>query len=103
MALSAKQKILIKELLKNFFIVSRACTKVGIDRSTYYEWLTQPDFKDEIDRVEKDLLILMEDELKNAGLNQEQWAVKFYLERKHPAYKLKVEAEIEDKRIKLDV
>lgn len=103
MALSLKQKALIKELMNNFFIITRACKKVGIERQTYYDWLEKEEFANEIQKVEKDLLNKMEDELKNAGLNQEQWAIKFYLERKHPAYKLKVEAEVEDKRIKVDV
>ena len=103
MALSPKQMKLLKALRDCFFVVSQACIKAGVDRKTYYNWLEDDEFKAEVEHIEQDYLNVVEDQLKTSSINNEAWAVKFTLERKHPAYKQKVETEVTDKRIKLDV
>jgi len=90
-SLSAKQKILLKALETSYFVVSNACKAAKIERKTYYRWLDQPEFRKECDKVEQDLLVVIEDRLKVEALNRQPWAVRFFLSRRHPNYKPKLE------------
>lgn len=95
MVLTKKQQLLLKALEKEYYIISYACKKVGIDRKTYYNWLKIPEFKKACEELDEDLLTLIEDRLKTAALQDESWAIKFFLSRRHPDYKPKLEVEEE--------
>jgi hypothetical protein len=89
--LSTKQKILLKALGTSYFVISNACKEARIERKTYYRWLEQPKFKRACDEIEQDLLHVIEDRLKVEALNRQPWAVRFFLSRRHPSYKPKLE------------
>lgn len=96
--LSGKQKLLLKSLEKNYYVVTKACEDVGVPRITYYWWMDHNDlFAEKAKEVEKDLLITIEDRLKLSALKDQPWAVRFFLGRKHPDYKVKIHAEEETK------
>jgi len=89
----AKRKAdLLKMLAKHYFVVTRACHDAGIERPTFYNWYRlDPDFKAKVDRVEEDLMQVVEDQLKVEALNKQPWAIRYFLSRRHPKYKAKVE------------
>lgn len=92
MALSIKQKKLILCLKEEYFIVSNACKKANISREMYYRWLREvPEFSKAVNDVEQDFFNLIEDRLKTASFNKQPWAIKFFLSRRHPNYKPKLE------------
>lgn len=91
MALSAKQKLILKELAANYFVITNACNAAKISRQTLYEWLKIPEFKKKADEIENDLLNVIEDRLKAQAINKQPWAIKFFLSRRHSSYKPKLE------------
>ena len=94
MPLTKQQSQLLRALEQEFYVISKACQKVGIDRKTYYNWLEKnPEFKRACEKADEDLMVLVEDRLKHATLKNAPWAVRFFLSRRHPLYKYKVEVE----------
>ncbi len=51
--LTAQQRKAIPHLL-TCSSIQEACKKAGISRMTYYRWLSEPDFKKELDRLTDD-------------------------------------------------
>ena len=93
MKLTRRQLVLLKALEEEFYIITAACEKVNVSRKTYYRWLEQPEFKRACEKADEDLMVLVEDRLKHATLKNAPWAVRFFLSRRHPLYKYKVEVE----------
>lgn len=89
--LNPKQRAFIKVLAKKFFVVTAACAEFGIDRGTYYDWLDNPNFKKQVDKLDSDLFTVIEDRLKASAIERQPWAVRFFLSRRHPQYKQKIE------------
>lgn len=53
---AAKQKLFIQQFVNHNAMVQETCDAVGITRKTYYEWLKDEKFKEEInDAVERKL------------------------------------------------
>lgn len=92
-ALTPKQKLLLKTLTESYFVVSIACRKANISRMTYYRWLKNSEFKEKLEEIDQDLLTAIEDRLKSAALENQPWAIRFFLGRRHPDYKAKYEVE----------
>jgi len=73
-------------------IVTIACQKVGIHRSTYYDWLEKdPKFKKEVERIKTQQMGWVEDKLLQAIKDGNITAINFYLRCKHPEYKPRTE------------
>ena len=82
------KKRMLKELEKNFGIITSACTKVGINPSTYYRWLENDgDFKKEVDVVMEVQIMYVEDKLLGLIMDGNVSAIIFYLKCKHKDYK----------------
>ena len=78
-------------------IITLACEKTGIGRRTFYHWVEKDQrFANEVNETFLDLRDRIEARLQVAGLAGQPWAVKFFLSRRHPAYKWK--GEIEEKK-----
>ena len=88
----SNQKRVLEALQENFYVVSKACAMAGIDRHTYYNWMEDdPKFVEKAEKVERDLFSAIEDKLKEEAIRRQPWAIRFFLARRHPKYKSKVE------------
>lgn len=59
-----RKKAIVKAMEKTLGIVTTACTKVGIARSTFYEWYSDDEaFRKEIDSIDDMALDFAESEL----------------------------------------
>ncbi|MFA5009315.1 MAG: hypothetical protein WC534_01885 [Candidatus Paceibacterota bacterium] len=68
--------------------VSLVAQQTGISRDTFYRWLKEDkEFKEKIDHIQNHLNDLVEDILMLKILQGDGPSVRFYLSRKHPAYK----------------
>jgi hypothetical protein len=95
--LHQKQRDFLKALRANYSIITKTCEQTKVARATYYVWLTNPKFRAEVDKVEEDLLNVVEDLLKNETLHKEPWAIRFFLGRRHAKYRAKAELDIGQK------
>lgn len=87
-----KKKEFIEIMEQAMGIVKLACESIGISRRTYYRWKDDdPDFRNEVNRIQKQQLGEVEDRLLKAIARDESWAISLYLNRKHPAYRPKQE------------
>lgn len=87
-----KKEEFLKAFEETIGIVTIACQKVGIHRSTYYDWLEKdPEFKKEVERIKTQQIDWVEDKLLQAIKNDNITAINFYLRCKHPGYKPKTE------------
>ena len=57
------KKATIESLEKSLGVVTTACKQVGIARSTFYEWLKDPNFKKQVDDVQNIALDFAESQL----------------------------------------
>lgn len=86
-----KRQKLLGHLGDGLGIVSYACSKVGITRRTFYRWLEQySDFKEEVERIQKERSSSVEDKLLKAIANNNLQAIVFYLKNRHPDYRPQV-------------
>lgn len=68
--------------------VSLVSEQTGISRDTFYRWLHEDnEFKEKIDYIKYHLNDLVEDILMIKIMQGDGPSVRFYLSRKHPAYK----------------
>lgn len=80
----------VKAYAGSLMTVSTACEQIGINRSTYYEWLkTDPAFKAAIIEAEQSQHHMVEDQLLQACRIGDGPSVRFYLDRRVPQYKAK--------------
>jgi len=77
------RKKLISELEKNRGLISISCKKVGINRSTYYDWYNKyPDFKKAADEVIELTIDNVESKLHENIDDGCKDSIKFYLSTK---------------------
>lgn len=82
----------LKAFEESIGIVTIACQKIGIHRSTYYDWLEKDEeFKKEVERIKAQQMGWVEDKLLQAIKNNNITAINFYLRCKHPEYKPRTE------------
>lgn len=87
-----KKEKFLKALEETMGIVTIACQKVRIHRSTYYDWVEKDsEFKKEVERIKTQQMGWVEDKLLQAIKNNNISAINFYLRCKHPEYKPKSE------------
>jgi len=78
-----QKKKLIEALEKTMGIVSAACKKVGIHRSTFYNYINEdPEFKTEVDSIGDLALDFAESQLLKSIQNGSDTATIFYLKTK---------------------
>lgn len=66
--------------------ITKLCFKAGINRKTFYEWLKNPDFADQIWEQEQKLNDDIKDQLVQQALKGNLRAIIYYLEHKHPEF-----------------
>lgn len=77
------KKVILQALEKSLGVVSEACKKAGVGRTTFYEWLKDDkEFKKQVDDIEDIALDFAESQLfKNIGAGKEASLI-FYLKTK---------------------
>lgn len=101
-------KPLIIEQLKKIPVVQVVCEKVGVSRSTYYRWRdNDKDFAKKSNRAieEGNEMIndLAESQLISAIKDRNMTSIIFWLKRRHPAFKKKVDVTGEIKHSKKEL
>jgi len=76
------KKQLIEALTKSLGIVTTACKQVGVSRTTFYEYMKDPDFKKEVDDIAGVALDFAESQLHKQILANSTAATIFYLKTK---------------------
>jgi hypothetical protein len=81
---------------KSTGVISVSCAKAEIDRKTYYNWLKEdPEFAEAVKEVEDTRLDVAEEILfEKVFIEKDKNLLKFYLERRSPAYRQKLINEI---------
>ena len=77
-----QKKKLLECLEKSLGVVTTAVKQVGIARSTYYEWLKDPDFKRAVDDIQNVALDFAESQLHKQIQDGNTAATIFYLKTK---------------------
>ena len=74
------KKALLDALEKSLGVVTTACKKVGVGRTTYYEWYNNdPEFKDKVDELKNVALDFAESQLHKQIQDNSTSATIFYL------------------------
>lgn len=86
---TAAKKIFLQFWEKSRGIIKITCEKAGVGRSTFYEWKEEdPEFAKALEDVTKNRNDEIEDLLIGKCVAEHSGAdIRFYLERRHPAYK----------------
>ena len=93
------KKLFLEAFSASMGIITAACQKASISRTTYYEWIDEdPDFKAAVDKVNDQLIDYSEDKLKQKIVGGNLKAVLFHLSRISPKYRQKIENFIKDQR-----
>ena len=75
-----KKKMLIESLENSLGIVSTACSKANISRSSFYKWYKEDeDYKAKVDSIENKFIDFAETHLKEQIKNNNTQATIFYL------------------------
>jgi hypothetical protein len=83
MKLTDKQNIMLEVLKKSAGNVSVACSKVGIDRGTHYNWSQQnPHYKKAVDDIQESLIDLAESKLMQKINDGDTTSTIFFLKTK---------------------
>jgi len=78
-----KKELMIETLQKCLGIVTTACLKVGLNRSTHYDWLKDdPDYKARVDAVDDLVIDFAESQLHKSIQNGSDTATIFFLKTK---------------------
>lgn len=78
-----KKKALIEALEKSLGVVTTACKKVGIGRTTYYDWYNNDkEFKNQVDELQNVALDFAESKLHNQIEKNNTAATIFFLKTK---------------------
>ncbi len=78
-----KKKMLIESLENSLGIVSTACTKVNISRSSFYKWYKEDeDFRKKVDEIDSVKLDFVESQLFKNIQNLKEKSIIFYLQHK---------------------
>lgn len=99
----SKNKLL--EELRKTYLVTNACNKTGISRSTFYRWCKEdPEFKVEVSNAKLEGLDLMNDAGESVLIhgikNKDRKAAEYFLAHNHPKYMIKTFHERYDKEVK---
>ena len=77
------KKALLVALEKSLGVVTSACKKIGIGRTTYYDWYnSDPEFKKQVDDLQNVALDMAESQLHKQILDSNTSATIFYLKTK---------------------
>ena len=77
------KKALLEALKKSLGIVTNACERVGVGRTTYYEWYNNDeDFRNKVDDLQNVALDFAESQLHKQIAKQSTAATIFYLKTK---------------------
>ena len=78
-----KKKMLIETLENSLGIVSTACSKVNISRSSFYKWYKEDeDFRKKVDEIDSVKLDFVESQLFKNIQNLKEKSIIFYLQHK---------------------
>ena len=78
-----KKKEMIKALVKSLGVVTIACEKVGIERSTHYDWIkADPKYKQEVEDIAEVTLDFAESMLHKQIQDKDTTATIFFLKTK---------------------
>jgi hypothetical protein len=78
-----KKKMLIESLENSLGIVSTACTKANISRSSFYKWYKEDeDFRKKVDEIDSVKLDFVESQLFKNIQNLKEKSIIFYLQHK---------------------
>jgi len=90
---TTKKKVeFLSEYQRLLGIITATCQKVGINRSTYYDWIDQDEeFKKAVEKLSIQQRGDVEDRLVKAIAADNIAAIIFYLKSKHPEYKPKMD------------
>ncbi len=78
-----KKKMLIESLENSLGIVSTACTKANISRSSFYKWYKEDEeFRNKVDEIDNVKLDFVESQLFKNIQNQKERSIIFYLQHK---------------------
>lgn len=90
-----KKALFLEYYAKSFGVISDVCEKTGVGRSTFYEWKKEDeDFAEALAKAEMERNDEVEDYLFRLIRKGDGPTIRFYLERKNPAYKQKVVNEV---------
>jgi hypothetical protein len=77
------KKALLQALEKSLGVVTSACKKIGVGRTTYYDWYnSDPEFKKQVDDLQNVALDMAESQLHKQILDSNTSATIFYLKTK---------------------
>jgi len=77
------KKALLQALEKSLGVVTSACKKIGVGRTTYYDWYnSDPEFKKQVDDLQNVALDMAESQLHKQILSDSTTATIFYLKTK---------------------
>lgn len=77
------KKAVIQALKESLGIVTQACQSVGIDRSTYYDWMKADEqFKSDVDSIQDIAIDYVEGKLYENIENNDVTSIIFYLKSK---------------------
>ena len=78
-----KKKMLIESLENSLGIVSTACTKVNVSRSSFYKWYKEDEvFRKKVDEIDSVKLDFVESQLFKNIQNLKEKTIIFYLQHK---------------------
>ena len=78
-----KKKMLIESLENSLGIVSTACSKANISRSSFYKWYKEDeDFRKKVDEIDNVKLDFVESKLFKNIENEKEKSIIFYLQHK---------------------
>jgi ACT domain-containing protein len=78
-----KKKMLLESLENSLGIVSTACNKVNVSRSSFYKWYKEDeDFKKKVDEIDSVKLDFVESQLFKNIQNLKEKSIIFYLQHK---------------------
>ena len=78
-----KKKMLIESLENSLGIVSTACSKVNISRSSFYKWYKEDeDFRKKVDEIDNVKLDFVESQLFKNIQKEKERSIIFYLQHK---------------------
>lgn len=76
------KKVVLESLEKSLGVVTTAVKQAGIARSTFYEWLKDPEFKKQVDDIQNIALDFAESQLHKQIRDGNTSATIFYLKTK---------------------
>ena len=78
-----KKKMLIESLENSLGIVSTACSKANISRSSFYKWYKEDEeFRNKVDEIDNVKLDFVESQLFKNIENEKEKSIIFYLQHK---------------------